>query len=73
MGEMRNAHIILNGKPEGKKQYGTPNTDGRMFRPYNITMRSCVLDSFGSGWGPVVSPCEDGNKPLGSKKDKRIS
>jgi len=32
-------------------------------------MGSCVLDSCGSGYRPVIGSCGQGNEPLGSVKD----
>jgi hypothetical protein len=32
----------------------------------------CGLNSFGSGEGPVVGPCEHGNEPSGSIKGREF-
>jgi len=36
-------------------------------------MRGCGLGSSGLGWGPVASPCEQGNEPSVSIKKTAIT
>jgi hypothetical protein len=71
MGEMRNVYKILVGKPEGRRQFGRP----RHRWEDNIRMdrvRSCELDSAGSGYGPVAGSYEHGNEPSGSIKGEEF-
>jgi hypothetical protein len=65
MGEMRNSYIILVGKPERKRALGIP---GRSWE-YNIKMDLreigvgiCGVEASGSGYGPMVGPCEHSNE-----------
>jgi hypothetical protein len=65
MGKMINADSILVGKPERKRQLGTP---GRRWED-NIRMDlweigcGCRLEAFVSGQGPVAGSCDHRNEP----------
>jgi hypothetical protein len=71
MGRVRNAHIILVGKPEGMRPLGRP---GHRWED-NIRMDLREIGWEGVNWinlsqdrDPWQTSCEDGSKPLGSIK-----
>jgi hypothetical protein len=60
---------VLVGKPEGKRPLGRPRRrweDGIRVDLREIGLGGCVLDSTGSGQGPVAGCCEFGDEPSGS-------
>jgi len=63
LGEVRNAHKILIGKSEGKRQLEDPGVGGNIIVELILGMGRCGLDSSGSGLGPVAVCGEHGNKP----------
>jgi hypothetical protein len=58
MVDMRNAHKISAGKPEGKTHLEDTDVSGRIL----IKWTSKVVDG-GCGWCPVVVSCGDSNDP----------
>jgi hypothetical protein len=66
MGEMRNAHIILVGKPERKDRLGDLGVDGKIIlriRCKGVDWIHVAQDKI--QWGS----CEYDNKPSGTIKD----
>jgi hypothetical protein len=74
MEEIRNAYIILVGKPEGRRPQDF-GVDGKIILKWILGNRvgGCGLDASGSGQGSVASPCEYGNETSGSIKGGGIS
>jgi hypothetical protein len=75
MGEMRDVHKVLVGKPERKRLLGIP----RRIREDNIRMdlskmglEGCGLDSCRSRQSLVAGFCEHGDAPSGSIKDGKF-
>jgi hypothetical protein len=70
MGEERKLYKVLVGKPEGKRPLGRPRhrwEDGIRMELMlgRLAWRGGVLDSTGSGQGPVAGYYECGDDPLG--------
>jgi hypothetical protein len=62
--ERKNAYTILAGKTEGKRPLGRQRS--RWEDNIGMDVRNIVTERvywiYGSGWGPVVGPCEHGNE-----------
>jgi hypothetical protein len=63
MGEMINTHNILVGKLERKRPLRRP---GLIWNDKGNRVGRCGLNTSGSGYGPVMDPCEYGNEILDS-------
>jgi hypothetical protein len=66
MGEMRNAHKILDGKQKGRDHLGGLDAGEK------IILKWILKELFGSGQGPVAGSSEHGNEPLGSIKGREF-
>jgi hypothetical protein len=69
MGESKDVHRILVGKPEGKRPLGTPKRKWEYYIKMDFQDVGCGehgLDRPVSGWGQVAVSCEFGNKPSAS-------
>jgi hypothetical protein len=75
MGEERKVYKVLVRKPEGKRPLGRPRRrweDGIRMDIREIGW-GCVLDSTGSGQGPVAGCCECGDESSGSCATELVS
>jgi hypothetical protein len=71
MGEGRNVHMVLVGKPEGKRPLGKPRRrweDGIKMdlREPGCGGGGCAVGSPGSGQGLLAGCCERGDEPSGA-------
>jgi hypothetical protein len=72
--EMRNAHKILVGKPEGKNPARRPKRRRRIIFKYALRKYGVfVKDSADSGKEPATDSCIHGNEPSGYTKRRGIS
>ena len=62
IGQKRDAHRVLVGKPEGKREIARPRCR-RIILERIWTKSGSRLDCSGSGWGQVTGCCENGNEP----------
>jgi hypothetical protein len=74
MGEMRNAHNSLVGKPEGRGLLGRLAC---AWEDISINLREIAwedvdLYSCDSGWGPMAGSCEYDNETSGSVKGEEF-
>jgi hypothetical protein len=72
MKEMRNAYKILSGKPGRKTSLGRcrHRWEEDIKMDLGETQLECVVDSSGSGQGPMVGSCDHSNKTSGSIKGR---
>jgi hypothetical protein len=70
--EKMNAYKTLVGKPEGKTPFGRPRCRWQDNISTDLRVRSCGLNTSGSGEGPVAGFCEHGNEPPGSMKGEEF-